>query len=66
MNRVLMVVVVILASCSSPDSLTRNQQTLWAAAGDETPLASRIVSLGLFKNGLAVVRRTATVPTSGT
>ncbi len=66
MNRVLMVVVVILASCLSPDSLTRNQQTLWAAAGDETPLASRIVSLGLFKNGLAVVRRTATVPTSGT
>ncbi|MDP6554753.1 MAG: hypothetical protein QGG71_08805 [Pirellulaceae bacterium] len=66
MNRVILVAVVLAASCSSPDSLTENQQTVWAAAGDETPLASRIVSVGLFKNGLAVVRRTATVPTSGT
>ena len=66
MNRVVLVAVVLLASYTSPDSLTLNQRTAWAAAGAETPLTSRIVSVGLFKNGLAVVRRTATVPSSGT
>ena len=33
---------------------------------EEKPLNSRITSVGLFKNGLAVVRRTATVPGPGT
>ena len=36
------------------------------AAAEEKPLKSRITSVGLFKNGLAVVQRTATVPGSGT
>jgi hypothetical protein len=37
-----------------------------AAAADEKPLESRITSVGLFKNGLAVVQRTAVVPGPGT
>ena len=36
-----------------------------ATAAEEKPLESRIASIGLFKNGLAVVRRTVTVPGSG-
>ncbi len=36
------------------------------AAAEEKPLTSKITSVGLFKNGLAVVQRTATVPGSGT
>jgi len=35
----------------------------WA---DETPVASRVVAIGLFKNGLAVVRREVAVPGPGT
>jgi len=40
---------------------------LSAAYADEkeTPVESRIVSVGLFKNGLAVVKRTVTVPGPG-
>jgi hypothetical protein len=37
--------------------------TLFAA--EETPLSTRITSLGLFKNGMAVVRRTAEVEGPG-
>lgn len=66
MNRFALVAAVLFASCSSPDSLTIDHQVAWAAEGDEIPLTSRIESLGLFKNGLAVVRRSATVPGSGT
>src|SRR5947209_2020265 len=33
---------------------------------EETPVKSRIVSVGLFKNGLAVVRREVTVAGPGT
>jgi hypothetical protein len=36
------------------------------AVADETPIQSTIQSIGLFKNGLAVVRRTLTVPGAGT
>jgi len=36
------------------------------SSAEEMPLKSRITSVGLFKNGLAVVQRTATVPASGT
>jgi len=35
------------------------------AGEKETPVESRIVSVGLFKNGLAVVKRTVTVPGPG-
>ena len=37
-----------------------------SAVADETPVKSTIQSIGLFKNGLAVVRRTLTVPGPGT
>ena len=37
-----------------------------AAGAKETPVESRIVSLGLFKNGLAVAKRAVTVPRPGT
>jgi hypothetical protein len=47
--------LVALAIVSSP-----------AAAADEKPITSRIVSVGLFKNGLAVVRRQVVVPSPGT
>ena len=36
---------------------------LW---GQETPAESRVVSVGMFKNGLALVKRTVTVPAEGT
>ncbi|NQT21153.1 MAG: hypothetical protein HQ592_15710, partial [Planctomycetes bacterium] len=36
------------------------------ALGQETTLESRIVSVGMFKNGLATVKRVVTVPTAGT
>ncbi len=36
-----------------------------ASAAEETSLATRVESLGLFKNGLAVVRRTAEVEAPG-
>ncbi len=58
--------LLIVASCSGPTSFTKGRTTVWAAAGEEKPLETRIASVGLFKNGLAVVRRTATVPGSGT
>ncbi|MGA2061770.1 MAG: hypothetical protein ABSG67_14890 [Thermoguttaceae bacterium] len=41
----------------------------WAAvvfADEEKPLTTRITSLGLFKNGLAVVQRTAKIERAGT
>ncbi len=34
-------------------------------AADETPVKSRVVSAGLFKNGLAVIERAVTVPGPG-
>ncbi len=34
--------------------------------GEETPFKSQIVGVGLFKNGLAFVKRQATVPGPGT
>jgi hypothetical protein len=37
-----------------------------AGAGEETPVKSAIVSVGLFKNGLAVVRREVKIPGPGT
>lgn len=37
-----------------------------AANADEKPLESRISSVGLFKNGLAVVKRTVRLPEPGT
>jgi hypothetical protein len=36
------------------------------AVADETPVKSTVQSIGLFKNGFAVVRRTLTVPGAGT
>ena len=35
------------------------------AIAEETPVTSRIASVGLFKNGLAVVRREVSVPGPG-
>jgi len=36
------------------------------AGGEEKPAKSHIISLGLFKNGLAVVKRTVSIPGPGT
>ncbi len=36
------------------------------ASAGETPVKSRIISAGLFKNGLAVISRTVSVPADGT
>lgn len=52
-------------------------RTVWAAVimlatfacgawGQEMPAESRVVSVGMFKNGLAVVKRAVTVPAEGT
>jgi hypothetical protein len=47
----------VMAAAVSPECL--------AADSNVTPLTSRIDSIGLFKNGLAVVRRTLTLPGEG-
>lgn len=66
MNRVAVLTVLFAASCSGPTSQSDSPTVIWAAPAEEKPVTSRVVSIGLFKNGLAVVRRTATVPGPGT
>jgi hypothetical protein len=66
MKRAAILAVLLTASCSSPSSLPDNPTVIWAAPAEEKPVTSRVASIGLFKNGLAVVRRIATVPGPGT
>ena len=56
----------MVIGCAAATLPAGNRAMVRAAAADEKPLSTRMVSVGLFKNGLAVVRRTATVPGSGT
>lgn len=61
--RILCVLAVLLAAGGAAWSAGTVEST--APAGEQ-PLASKLVSVGLFKNGLAVLRREATLPQAGT
>jgi len=66
MSRVRLEWLVIAAMFAMPAKVSTICQTYGADTEDDRPLNSHIDSISLFKNGLAVVRRTAQVPTSGT